>query len=156
MFKRIFILFIAAGLASLSAIWQIQVPIVETLEPVDDAWVSSKPSPTRHWATLYTELRQLDPWTFSENKKTSSFSKNADKNTRGKIGGKTKWKLAGIVQQGYQRYVLILDNKNKMSQYRVKSILPNGERLVSIGDDFIQVWQADEMKIIKLYPYLTE
>jgi hypothetical protein len=61
------------------------------------------------------------------------------------------WQLVGIVRQGEQRYILVLDKANKVTQYTVTSSLPNGTILSSIHDDFIEVSKQGKIEVVRLY-----
>lgn len=57
----------------------------------------------------------------------------------------------GIVQQGNERYILLLDDKQQLTPYYLGSTLPQGFELIHISEDFIEVLQKDNIENIPLY-----
>jgi len=152
MIKRTIIaLILLAVLTSLTASWQIQIPTIgQSVNQAEDNWALPPLSQATQLQKTYIKLRKLNPWG-SDTKTTSRRAKKTK--TKAPKKPRPDWRFAGVVQQGQQRYILILDKNNKATQYHIKSKLPNGARLVRIHNDFIEVLQDGKLKTIALYPY---
>ena len=153
--------YILVGLTSLVigttsvANWQIQMPTVrQSVAPVADDWTLPKITQAQQFQKLYAKLRKLKPWS-SDTKTTSAKAtkKTTVEKKTALIKKETRpdWRFAGIVQQGHQRHILLLDKQNKAIRYQVNSSLPNGARLVRIHNDFIEVLQDGKLKTIPLF-----
>jgi hypothetical protein len=138
------ILMISLGiLTGLLAIWQIQIP-EKSFIATEDAqnWTLPTLPQVDNAQTVLNQLRKLNPWGITE--EATSNRSTARKTT-------TDWKLVGIVQQGRQRYILLADKNDKISQYHFESQLPDGTRLLTIHDDFIEILRAGQTEVIHLY-----
>jgi len=147
---RTFLLFtLLAGLTGTVAVWQIQIPDAgETTSAQDDTWQLPHKPQAPNYSKSYNRLRKLNPWNTTENGdyKTGTSSKSS----RRKGKKNQKWKFVGIVKKGNQRYILLLENK-KITQYAVKSSLPNGNQLIKIHNDSIEIMQDNKVEVVHLY-----
>ena len=58
----------------------------------------------------------------------------------------------GIIHNGSTKNIVILDQGLKKSQrLLIGDILPNGEKLITIGPSFIEIETAEETKTISLF-----
>lgn len=134
---------------------------VLALELITIPTLNSVPVPEDHWQPLQlATLPDAQPWVNQLNKlnlwdKETSPSTALSTSTKGQASLTTKinneLKLVGIIQQGYQSYILLLDKNKKISSYSLNSSLPNGALLRSIHGDTIEIVDKDQVKIIKLY-----
>jgi len=139
-----------AVLSSGVALWQTEIPTPKpTVQSTEDNWQLPTLSQATQIQQTYIKLRRLKPWGYDEKKKRTASTKTKKKPNTKKP--RPDWRFAGIVQRGYKRYILFLDKFNKVTQYGLQSSLPNGERLVRIHNDFIEVLQEGKLKKIRLY-----
>jgi hypothetical protein len=155
MFKLSLIIISLSSLTTLVALWQIQLPEVQTNVAAEDNWKLPNLPQADGVQIAYNKLHQLYPWKADEIKPAPppapSAQEEAKKVEESPRPPPTDWQLVGIIQQGQRRYVLILDKTNKVSQFAIKSVLPNGASLLSIHDDFIEVSNKSKVETVRLY-----
>tara|TARA_B100001094_G_C18175380_1_gene797599 strand:+ start:924 stop:1442 length:519 start_codon:yes stop_codon:yes gene_type:complete len=62
------------------------------------------------------------------------------------------WRLMGITHNGSEKNIVILDQGLKKPQrLLIGDILPNGEKLITIGPSFIEIETAEKTKTISLF-----
>lgn len=148
MIKPIIFLIGLNGLTGVLALKFITIPSVDADPVPEDHWQPLQ-LPTlpdaRPWVT---QLNQLKLWE-KETPPPTTLSTKARASLTTKVG--KEFKLVGIIQQGYQNYILLLDNDKKISSHSLNSRLPNGAFLQAIHGDTIEVVDKDQVKIIKLY-----
>ena len=146
MIRMILLLILLAGLTGGLAKWHIQIPDTSKIPIAQqkDTWNLPHHPQARNPSTVYNKLRKLKPWN------TGKQGGNSTKSSRKRKRKKSKWKFVGIIKKGSQRYALLLENK-KITQYALKSHLPNGDHILKIHDDSIEVAQDDHIEVIHLY-----
>jgi hypothetical protein len=157
--QRIFLLpLLLITLTSVVAFWQIQIPENTNLSDENkDQWQTLNIATTDNVDTALATLKKFKLWGNPEVAagNANKTAKNANQATAtGSSGNKptSSWRLVGIIQQGQQRYVLLLDNDTKkVSTYGLKNTLPDEANLVAIHDDFIEIKQADKIETRRLY-----
>ena len=133
------------GLTGLLAAWQTQIPGVSQTTPAEeDIWKLPTGFQTRHLSKTHTQLRKLNPWGTALQTNTSTQSLIQPQ----KIP--PKWQLVGIIEQGNQRYILLNEN-NKITQYSLKSSLPNGAQILKIHKDTVEIRQDNQVEVMHLY-----
>jgi hypothetical protein len=148
MIKHIIFLIGLNGLTGALAWEFITIPTVDSVPVQEDHWQPLQ-LPTLPDAQIWvTQLNKLNLWE-KETPPAAALSTKARASLTTKIG--SEFKLVGIIQQGYQSYILLLDNNNKISSFSLNSSLPNGALLRAIHGDTIEVVDKDQVKIIKLY-----
>lgn len=142
--KAITLLISLSILTGFLAIWQIKIPEVNftATEDAQNAWTLPTLPQIENAQTTLNQLRKLNPWGITEE---ATSNQSTSRKTA------IDWKLVGIVQQGRQRYILLSDKNNKVTQYHFESRLPDGTRLLTIHDDFIEILRAGQMEVIHLY-----
>ena len=142
--KAIISIILLSILSGLLAIWQIKIPKVSSTvtEDAQNAWTLPTLPQIDNAQTILNQLRKLNPWGITE-------EATSNRSTARKTA--IDWKLVGIVQQGRQRYILLADKNNKVTQYHFESQLPDGTRLLTIHDDFIEILRAGQTEVIHLY-----
>jgi hypothetical protein len=135
------------------AFWLVQVPEVKhTTSQADAPWNLPTLSNPDHLQEVYYKLRRkLNPW--KEQKTKSKVKPKVKVSTRPtKTSKKIQWQLVGIVEEGRQRFALLLNKStNKINRYLVGSVLPEGKKLVTIRDDFVEISEAGKIKTMHLY-----
>ena len=148
MIKYIIFLIGLNGLTGALAWKFITIPTVDSVPVPADHWqplqLPTLPN-TQIWANQLNKLNLWEQATLP----TAALSTQARTSLATKTG--SEFKLAGIIQQGYQSYILLLDNHKQVSSYALNSNLPNGAILQAIHGDTIEIVDKDQVKIIKLY-----
>jgi hypothetical protein len=138
-------LILLVGLTGLLAVRQIQMPKAGQTTPAeDDTWKLPTGFQARNLSRTYLKLRKLNPWGTDNQTSTSKQSLIQSQKLP------SKWKFVGIIQQGNQRYILLLENK-KITQYGLKSSLPNGAQVLKIDKDAIEIMQDEQVDVMRLY-----
>ena len=135
------------------AFWLVQIPQLKpTTAHADDPWHLPTLSNPDHLQDVYFKLRsKLKPW---KEKKTKSKAPPKPKaaTTPTTTSKKAEWQLVGIVQEGRQRFALLLNKAtNKVNRYAVGNALPEGTQLLTIRDDFVEISQEGKTKTVHLY-----
>jgi len=159
MIKYLILLIFLSGLTGGGAFWLIQIPDNIQTTADKDTWkllkIPRPPSPQ----SLWNKLHRLQPWDEED-----IISTNSTNNANGQPIKKAPMKpleLVGIVQQGYNSYILVLELENKAKKsrnakktvkaYHLNNPLPNDTLLYAIYNDFIEVKYVDDIEVIKLY-----
>ncbi|EDN65493.1 hypothetical protein BGP_6244 [Beggiatoa sp. PS] len=149
MIKYLILLIFLSGLTGGGAFWLIQIPDNIQTTADKDTWkllkIPRPPSPQ----SLWNKLHRLQPWDEED-----IISTNSTNNANGQPIKKAPMKpleLVGIVQQGYNSYILVLEQKNQVKAYHLNNPLPNDTLLYAIYNDFIEVKYVDDIEVIKLY-----
>ena len=150
MIKYIIFLIVLNGLTGVFALEFITIPAVNSVPVQKDHWQPLQLFTLPDAQPWVTQLNKLNLWD-----KETSPAAALSTSTKGKASLTTKinneLKLVGIIQQGYQSYILLLDKNKKTSSYFLNSNLPNGALLRAIHGDTIEIVDKDQVKIIKLY-----
>ncbi|HIE02995.1 MAG TPA: hypothetical protein EYP59_22395 [Thiotrichaceae bacterium] len=136
------------------AFWLVQIPQLEpTSAHADDPWHLPTLSNSDHLQKIYFKLRgKLKPWKEKKTKSKASPKPKAPTTPTTSTSKKAQWQLVGIVQEGRQRFALLLNKStNKVNRYAVGSALPEGTQLLTIRDDFVEISQAGKTKTVHLY-----
>ncbi len=134
--------------------WLAQLPIIATADNAATAQISewSLPKlPTENVQTAYDKLKKQSPW--------GTEKAVDDKNKETKEADKSKeshWKLAGIIQEGNQRYALLASDNNEFKRYAENETLPNNAVLLKIADNRIELKNNDTVTVLQLYAALTK
>ncbi|MDM8560490.1 hypothetical protein [Candidatus Parabeggiatoa sp. HSG14] len=155
------LLILLSGLTSLLAFWQNKLPTIEQISaPSEEIWKLPNLPQANQIQQTYFKLRKLKAWGVIKEKKSKKTTKKTTglekKSTDTKITKITTQltqheRFAGIVQKGKQRYILLLNKQNKLAAFNLETPLPNGAKILTINDDFIEVQQDDKIKKIRLY-----
>jgi len=139
-------LILLSGITGGLTFWSINIPDINQMPLENDSWKLLEIPKPPNVQSLSSKLRRLKPWETKEKITSSSTSKSSNKKNNSKL-----LQLVGIVQRGRNNYILVLDNKNKVASYDLRSELPNGTKLHAIYDDHIEVKDFGEIQVIKLY-----
>ena len=148
MIKHIIFLVGLNGLTGALALEFITIPTVDSVPVQQDHWQPLQLPTLPDAQTWVTQLNNLSLWE-KEAPRSTALSTKAQTSLTTKIGN--EFKFVGIIQQGYQSHILLLDNNKKISSHSLNSRLPNGAFLQAIHGDTIEVVDEDKVKIIKLY-----
>lgn len=105
------------------------------LEEREADWRLPKMHPDRSVEASYQRLARSQPW---GKEQTAAAAEKS-------------WFLRGIVATGEQRHALIDEGEPFSKRYRAGEVLVNGDRLLSIGDNAIEVERQEQRRRIKLY-----
>lgn len=61
-----------------------------------------------------------------------------------------QWKLCGIIISG-TTYIALIEKGNKVKRYGAGDLLPAGETLCTVGNDFIEIVSGKIRKSLRLY-----
>ena len=152
--KFILLLILANATTAGIAHWKIQ-PASEVRQEkanTEESWQLAN-IPKNEAEDAFFKLKKSNPWSKRE-KSTATDAQGNRIRTNDKISVLSrplKEKLVGIVQQGKNHYILLLDEQNKINQYSLKKELPNGAILMGIYHDKIQITQEDKTETVWLY-----
>ncbi len=159
MLKFTILIIFLITLTATIATWQIQLPTVPPKAASADVWELPELPQADKVQASHAKLRSLNPWKGNEETPAKPATAGAPE-TAPKTGEAPKpaapvadWQLVGIVQQGEQRYILVLDKADKVTQYSVTKSLPNGATLSRIHDDFIEISKQGKMEEVRLYDF---
>ncbi|HDN26412.1 MAG TPA: hypothetical protein ENG03_04840 [Thioploca sp.] len=145
MIRVILLLILLVGLTGLLAVWQIQMPEAGQTMPVeDDTWKLPTEFQAHNLSKTYTKLRKLNPWGTDNQTNTSKQSLTQPQKQP------TSFQFVGIIGRDNQRYILLLENQ-KITQYSLKSSLPNGAQILKIHKDAVEIMQDEQIQLMRLY-----
>ncbi|OQW90907.1 MAG: hypothetical protein BWK79_18380 [Beggiatoa sp. IS2] len=146
------------GATAITAFWQIQIPENVPMSPEKEIWQELKLPATEEVETTLATLKRFKLWGDAEmaqgnpNKAGKNASTTASTATGAAGKQPLSWQLVGIVQQGHQRRVLLLDNATqKISAHSVENTLPGEVNLIAIHDDAIEIKQEGKIETLRLY-----
>lgn len=132
--------------------WLVQLPALSSENIAEHTvnWELPKLTPVNVQAA-YDKLKKQSPW--------GTEKAVDDKNKETKEADKSKeshWKLAGIIQEGNQRYALLASDNNEFKRYAENETLPNNAVLLKIADNRIELKNNDTVTTLQLYAVLTK
>lgn len=143
-----------SGLTGALAFGLVQIPQLESsTDHANDPWHLPTLSNPAHLQKLYFKLgRELKPWKEKKTKQKKAQAKPKPPTTATKTSKKVEWQLVGIVDEGRQRFALLLNKStHKVNRYAVGNALPEGRQLLTIRDDFVEISQEGKTKTVHLY-----
>jgi hypothetical protein len=148
MIKVFILLIFLSGISGGTAFWLIQIPEKIQTTADKDTWKLLKIPRSPNPQSLWNKLHRLHIW---EDEKEQIVSTNKSTGQAIKKPPMKPLQLVGIVQQGNNSYILVLEEKKKVKTYHLNNPLPNNTQLYAIYDDFIEVKYVDDIEVIKLY-----
>lgn len=136
------------------AFWLVQIPQLSPITAhADDPWQLPTLSNPDNLQKIYFKLRsKLKPWKEKKTKSKAPPKPKAATTPTTSTSKKVEWQLVGIVQEGRQRFALLLNKAtNKVNRYAVGNALPEGTQLLTIRDDFVEISQEGKTKTVHLY-----
>ncbi|MCP4698922.1 MAG: hypothetical protein GY862_19020 [Gammaproteobacteria bacterium] len=65
------------------------------------------------------------------------------------------WHFVGLTYEGEKRYMLLMDEANKISRHEEGAPLPNDVVLHAIGEDSIEIKKEEKVETLHLYDQVT-
>lgn len=157
MLRYLLMFVILSSFTGTLAWWQVAIPIGETNLNGEEDWKLPTLSKLENIQASYTKLRTLSPWKTNESTKLAEQAKKPQQEVLLQQQAlpspkRVDWQLMGIIQHGPRRYVLLFDDKTtKITSYSLQSTLPNGDTLLNIHEDSIEVLRKGKTEIVRLY-----
>jgi len=155
MIKSALALVLLSVLTGLLAWWQVQLPTTPgSSKNSGDEWKLPTLPEVEKIRASYLKLLTLNPWKANTPPpKPVAEVKTAQTLTTASLSPskQAEWQLVGIIQQGQQRFALLLDKATKVTHYSLRSALPNGDILVNIREDSIEVLKQGKVELVNLY-----
>lgn len=143
--KRLLLLLLMSSVTGSVTFVYVQPKIAQSLAEANETWQLPTIPVAKNQEKLLTDLRKWQLWgseidAKAENKdKETTTKQKADDNLDKELAKN----FVGIIYQGRQRYILLLDNDKKVKPYTIQSQLPNGALLVNIQPDAIKIQKED-------------
>ena len=157
MLKYLFMFITISVVTGVFAWWQVDMPIEKVASSQEEEWKLPSLPKIEKIRASYVKLQAHSPWKSNEATKPIEASKKPQQEAVLQQQAlpppkKADWQLMGIIQQGPHRYILLLDDKTtKITSYSLKNTLPNGDTLLNIHEDFIEVLRKGKTEIVRLY-----
>jgi len=154
-FKRILFLLLTSSLTGSLTFFYVQPQIEQSQMEVTEAWLLPVIPIEIDKNKLYTDLRQWQLWGGEIEKKVDKKAEEKEKNKKKADDNLSKQLAAqfvGVIKNGNERYILLLNDEKQAKPYYAQTQLPNGALLVNIQEDAITIRNEDEdAQTIPLY-----
>jgi hypothetical protein len=154
--KMIVFWILLTSATAMIAFRQIQIPQQIEMSEEKEVWQGLNFAPPENVETTLATLKRLKLWGEPEMTDRAKAGKGATTASGSAANATNKpvisWQLVGIIQQGQQRYVLLLDNTTqKISTHYVTNKLPDEANLIAIHDDAIEIKREEKVETLRLY-----